>query len=276
MPLLALPSISRDIAVDSYIHYGAEIVQFHTRLLRVSLAAEESHSYWQHYRAEISGDLQEQIAFEERWFGSKSMERTRLLLKEFAQRYNAYPDALAVLHQWQPRDPIARRNLCHWHLQFVDPIYRAFTDTYLVQRRSLAEPTINRDTVGRWVSQQIGKNRWSPATLSRMATGLIAVAAASGLCTTKAGERMLIYPQVSDIALEYWLYFLRHATFSGTLLDNPYLRSVGLTEGFLETRLQRLSSISFRRMGDLIDFGWKYSNLASWAVGRFQDEDKAL
>ncbi len=274
--LLSLQDSLQDIKQS----YGAEVVQFHTRLLRVSLVTEESYSYWQHYRADISSDrlLGEitQTAFEERWFGSKSMARTQLLMKEFAQRYDAYPVAISVLHCWQPRDPVLRRNLCHWHLQLVDPLYRSFTDTYLLQRRMLTEPTIDRDTVGRWASQQKGIDRWAPATLSRMATGLIAAAASAGLCSTKAGKRTLEYPQVSDRALEYWLYFLRHLNFAGTLLDNPYWRSVGLTEGFLETRLQRLPSISFRRMGKLTDFGWKYKNLECWAIGELSSDGDAL
>ena len=271
----------QSIGIDTDLQsYGAEVVQFHTRLLRVSLVTEESYSYWQHYRTDISNNLLlgeiTKRAFEERWFGSRSMARTQLLIKEFAQRYNAYPAAISVLHRWQPRDPVLRRNLCHWHLQLVDPLYRSFTDTYLLHRRTLPEPTIDRDTVARWASQQTGIEGWAPATLSRMATGLIAATASAGLCSTNIGKRTLEYPQVSDRALEYWLYFLRHLNFAGTLLDNPYWRSVGLTESFLETRLQRLPNILFRRMGELSDFGWKYKNLEGWANGELSDDGDAV
>jgi len=263
------------------IDYGAEVVQLHTRLMRVPLAIDESYSYWQYCQPNILkfentknktekiNQLAE-IAFEKRWFGSKSMARTELLLKEFSQRYDAYPVALSVLQQWQPRDLITRRNLCHWHLQLVDPLYRAFTDHYLGQRRTLSadilEAMIDRDIVGRWVSQNMGRDHWSPATIARMATGLIAAAASAGLCSDKMGKRNLLYPQISDCAVEYWLYFLRHLTFDGTLLDNPYWRSVGLTGSLLETRLQRLPNIDFRRMGELTDFGWQCADLKDWAL----------
>lgn len=276
-------SKSNGLSMDLSINYGAEVVQLHTRLMRVPLAIEESYSYWQNCQPDICDRINNktdtktekinqlaEIAFEKRWFGSKSMARTQLLLKEFSQRYEAYPVALTVLQQWQPRDLVTRRNLCHWHLQLVDPLYRAFTDRYLGQRRILTtdimDAMIDRDIVGRWVSQNMGRDHWSPATIARMATGLIAAAASAGLCSDKMGKRHLLYPQVSDRAVEYWLYFLRALTFEGTLLDNPYWRSVGLTESLLEIRLQRLPHIDFRRMGELIDFGWQCADLNDWVL----------
>lgn len=276
-------SKSNGLSMDLSINYGAEVVQLHTRLMRVPLAIEESYSYWQNCQPDICDRINNktdtktekinqlaEIAFEKRWFGSKSMARTQLLLKEFSQRYEAYPVALTVLQQWQPRDLVTRRNLCHWHLQLVDPLYRAFTDHYLGQRRILTaditDAMIDLDIVGRWVSLSMGRDHWSPATIARMATGLIAAAASAGLCSDKMGKRHLLYPQVSDRAVEYWLYFLRALTFEGTLLDNPYWRSVGLTESLLEIRLQRLPHIDFRRMGELIDFGWQCADLNDWVL----------
>ncbi len=99
-----------------------------------------------------------------------------------------------------------------------------------------------------------------------MATGLIASSTAAGLCAENPGIRSLKYPKVTDEALTYWLYFLRHLSFKGSILDNPYLASVGLSEGFLEQRLRRLLGLSFNRMGDLHEFGWYYADLKSWAI----------
>ena len=62
---------------------GVEVCQFHTRILRVSLVVEESRAYWQHLHTEIPKNKRAVVAFEERWFGSKSMERVRSLLTEF-------------------------------------------------------------------------------------------------------------------------------------------------------------------------------------------------
>ena len=61
------------------------------------------------------------------------------------------------------------------------------------------------------------------------------------------------------------LYTLRGIRFEGTLLENPYLASLGLTEMFLEQRLRALPGVTFRRMGDLLDFDWSYPTLAAWA-----------
>ena len=47
---------------------------------------------------------------------------------------------------------------------------------------------------------------------------------------------------------------------------NPYLKSVGLSEGVLEQRLRNLPGLAFNRMGNLQDFNWSYDDLESWAT----------
>lgn len=249
--------------------YGAEVTIAHTRLLRVSLALEESRAYWEHRHLTIPKANLVTLAFEERWFGNKSMERVRRLLSEFDHRYDSYPTALAVLTQWQPADLVTRQNLCHWHLQVVDPTYRQFTSDFLERRRQQPNATVDRDGVMRWVVATIGQN-WAMATAQRMATGLMTAAAAAGLCAGGVGSRTLSYPQISDEALTYWLYFLRYLDFEGTLGSNPYFASVGLSEGFLEQRLRKLSDTSFTRMAELHDFGWAYADLKTWALARLE------
>ena len=245
--------------------YGAEVIHSHTRLLRISLALEESRAYWEHRCLEIPKEQLVTQAFEERWFGNKSMARVQRLISELSHRYDDYPVALAVLTRWRPTNPVTRQNICHWHLQLTDPTYRRFTGEYLEQRRLQKNPTIDRDIVTRWVVSSIGSD-WALATSQRLATGLMTTAASAGLCTSGSGSRTLSYPQVSDEALTYWLYFLRHLTFEGNLLENPYLTSVGLSEGFLEQRLRKLQDISFNRMAELHDFGWIYSDVKTWAL----------
>lgn len=245
--------------------WGKEVSQFHTRILRVSLAVEESRAYWEHLSLDTPKGKRATVAFEERWFGNKSMDRVRRLLSEFSHRYDAYPVALDVLMLWQPSDALTRQNICHWHMQLADPIYRAFTGIFLEQRRFQSNAGIDRDGVSRWVSQQL-KAEWSSATIQRMATGLIASATDAGLCSENTGTRSLKYPKVTDEALAYWLYLLRGLSFEGTILDNPYLASVGLSEGFLEHRLRRLPGLSFSRMNDLHEFNWQYPDMKSWAI----------
>lgn len=254
--------------------HGAEIEQFHSRLLRVSLALEESRAYWERLEvnsseANLSKAKRAEQAFEARWFGSKSLERVQRLLADFGHRYDNYPAALSVLTRWQPSDPTTRQNIGHWHLQLVDPMYRDFSGSFLEQRRlgSAASTTsIDRDIVARWVSQQLS-TEWATTTVLRMATALITCATAAGLCENTPGARVLTYPKVTDAALTYWLYFLKDLRFAGTLLTNPYFASVGLSEGFLELRLRQLSGLKFGRMGELREFDWQYANLERWAEG---------
>jgi hypothetical protein len=77
--------------------------------------------------------------------------------------------------------------------------------------------------------------------------------------------RQLIFPRISDDALAYILHLLRGITFKGSLIRNPYLRSVGLEGSVLESRLAALPSLQYGRSGDVIEFGWRYQNLAAWA-----------
>ena len=62
----------------------------HTRLLRLALGAEESRSYWENGHDTPSTE-RSTLAFEERWFGGKSLDRVRFLLSSFAVRYDATP-----------------------------------------------------------------------------------------------------------------------------------------------------------------------------------------
>jgi hypothetical protein len=243
-----------------------EVIQPHTHLLRLALAVEESRAYWQHSRPNIPESALATFAFEERWFGHRSMERVRLLLNNLALRFDAYPAALDVLRFWQPSDPTTRANLCHWHTQLSDPLYRSFTSQLIPQRYLLPTPSIDRDVVARWLVGQIGTS-WAPATTMRMATSLLTSAAAAGLCSQGVGVRQLKTPKVTDEALVYLLYLLRDVVFEGSLLANPYLASVGLNARFLEQRLSRLSGLTFQRMGDLYEFTWHYLNLKAWAEG---------
>jgi len=242
----------------------AEAHDVHTRLLRVALAPDESRLYWRHVDPRRPVAEQAVRAFEERWFGNKSLARVRVLLAVFTERFGAFPEALAVLRRWQPADPWTRRNLCHWHAQLTDPLYRAYTGDFLPRRWLHPEPSVDRGVTQRWLDEQTG-DKWSPATTVRMANGFLTAAAEAGLCTGDPGRRRLRQPTVTDDALTYLLYLLRQVDFEGSLFDNPYLLSVGLSDLALEKRLRRLSALDFQRMGDLLDFGWRHPDLRSWA-----------
>jgi hypothetical protein len=86
--------------------------------------------------------------------------------------------------------------------------------------------------------------------------------------------RRLVFPRVEDDALTYLLYLLRTTTFAGTLLDNPYLATVGSTPRIAEERLRSLPALRFSQQGDLVDFGWAYDSLTSWAQAELAKDEE--
>lgn len=242
----------------------AEATAVHTRILRLALGIEESRSYWEHVDPRVPAADRALVAFEQRWFGSKSLERVRFLLASFADRYDPFPEALAVLRRWTSMDASARQVICHWHLQLSDPLYRRFTGTFLLERRGLREPSVDRDVVLRWVKTEF-PDRWSEATCVQFASKLLSAASEAGLISPKRDPRALLLPKVPDVALGYFLHVLRGVRFAGTITENPYLASVGLTEGFLDQRLRSLPGITFRRMGQLTELHWDTPSLTAWA-----------
>jgi len=240
-----------------------EATEVHTRLLKCALEVEDSRAFWAHVdRDTIPSGKQ---AFEEYWFGARSLARIEVLLSNMRVRFGAFPAALHVLHTWPHMSPDTRRTICHWHVQLADPLYRRFTGEYLVERRDDSRPPITRDLVVNWVEQQ-GAGRWTMSTRVQFASKLLSTAYSAGLVATTRDPRPLALPRVPDEALEYLMYVLRETDFDGSLLDNPYVRSVGLDGSFLEDRLRGLPGLRFKRQGDLIDFDWRHKDLATWAT----------
>jgi hypothetical protein len=171
--------------------------------------------------------------------------------------------------------PDTRRVICHWHLQLSDSIYRKFTGDYLVTRRMGARIEVTRDLVVGWLGEQ-DVERWTMATRIQCASKLLSAAFSAGLVATNRDPRPVVIPRVPDEALEYLLYLLRGVQFDGTLLQNPYLASVGLDDSSLEERLRALPGLAFRRQGDLVDFGWRAPDLGAWAHARFGEAHEPL
>ncbi|TVQ94625.1 MAG: DUF1819 domain-containing protein [Deltaproteobacteria bacterium] len=239
-----------------------ETTAIHSRLLKCALEIEASRAYWSHTEPGTIASAHE--AFERYWFGSKSLARVQVLLINLRARFDAYPQALAALHHWPDMNPDTRSVICHWHLQLTDPLYRAFTGDLLVERRGSLRPEVTRDVVVGWVSEQ-GPERWTLPTRIQCASKLLSSAYAAGLVGSNRDPRPIALPRVPDDALTYMLYLLREVDYEGELLDNPYLRSVGLDGRVLDDRLRGLSALRFQRQADLVDFGWQYPSFSAWA-----------
>jgi hypothetical protein len=243
----------------------SEETQVHTRLMKCALEIEDSRAFWA--RADMGDSVSPVAAFEGYWFGARSLPRIVVLLTNMRARYMVYPNAMYALHRWPHMTPETRRVLCHWHLQLSDPLYRAFTGTWMVERRESIRPAVTLDVVVAWVGQH-GPGRWTMSTRIQFGSKLLSSAYSAGLVGSNRDPRPLALPRVPDEALEYMLYLLRETEFAGTLLDNPYLRSVGLQGRDLEDRVRMLPGLEFRRQGDLLDIGWRYASLRDWADAR--------
>lgn len=240
-----------------------EETEVHTKIVSFGLGCEEARSYWRRVD-DPRADRTAMNAFRGQWFGQASENRCKRIMRNMRARYDAYPDALRVLSTWEPRDLEIRTVICHWHTQLADPLYRRFTGEYLEERRQTIGPEVDRSQVARWVAEQ-QPGRWKDATHREFASKLLSVAYKSGLVDSTRDPRPLVYPHVPDDALFYILHLLREVDFAGTLLDNPYLGSVGLTERFLEDRVRSLDGVELRRMGDLTEFDSRVDSLSDWA-----------
>lgn len=240
---------------------GAETTRVHTRLVDYALHVEDARAYWE--RMSAGNGVTPRKAFEEFWFGARSLRRTDIILRNMRARFDAFPCSLSVLGQWIGMEPETRRLICHWHLQLSDPLYRVFSGSFLPDRRDQGRVGVTRDLVASWVNEK-GEGRWGAATCLQFASKLLSASLSAGLVAGKRAPRRLVIPRVPDDALEYLLYLLREVRFEGTLLQNPFLRSVGLEGRDLDRRLQSLPNLRFRRQGDLVDFGWKCGDLEEW------------
>ncbi len=233
----------------------SEATVAHTRILQCSLAVPESRAYWAHVTPGVPQAARGIAAFEERWFGAKSLARVRRLLTNLAARFDAFPEALALLRALADLDPASRQAICHWHLMLSDPIYRAFAGRFLVERRRSGLATVDRDAARRFIEEEF-PGRWGPATCRQFAQKLLAAASEAGLASAKVDPRKLLEPRVTDAALRHLLRLLRGVRIDGHLLDNVYLVSVGLTGEVLDRRLRALPGLRVRRSGDVAVLEW--------------------
>jgi len=237
--------------------------RLHTRVLKCTLETANSRIFWA--ESAPQQPIQAEAAFEAGWFGHRSLTRLRELLTNLRARYEAFPSALQVLHSWQGMGGDTQKLICHWHLQLSDRLYRQFTGAFLPDRLLQGQPTISKQQVVTWLGDA-GGGRWSGSTRLVLASKLLTTAHSAGLIQGKRDPRPILFPPVPDEALTYLLHLLREVDFQGTLLANPYLRSVGLEDGLLNDRLKRLPDLSFGRQGELVDMGWKHRDLTDWAA----------
>lgn len=243
----------------------AEATAVHTRILRCMLAVDDCYAYWQHVEESIPVADRARVAFERRWFGTKSEARVRAIMSDMIARFDAYPEALALLQKLGTVPSTLRPFLCHVHTQLADPIYRRFTGELLPARREQGLTTLDRDTVARWVDG-LEAGRWGTSTCIKFASNLIATARGAGLVGGPRLPRKLTLAPVPDVILGYVLYLLRGVRIEGTLIDNPYLASLGVTKASFGSFAARIPGIRFAELGGVMDLAWLEPSLTAWGL----------
>lgn len=243
----------------------AEATTVHTRLLRCMLAVDDAYAYWQHAGPQVPLEDRARIAFERRWFGTKSEARVRTIVAEMIERFDAYPEALALLHRLGTVPAQLRPFICHVHTQLADPIYRRFTGELLPTRRDQGLTTIDRDTVARWVDS-LEPGRWGAGTCIKFASNLLAAALDAGLVAGRRDPRKLAPVSAPELALGYALYLLRGVDIEGSLLDNPYLASLGVTGATFRAFAARIPGIRYAELGGVTDLAWLEPSLTAWGL----------
>jgi len=244
---------------------AAEGTAVHTRILRCMLAVEDSYAYWQHVDRDVPVKERARVAFEQRWFGTKSEARLRTIMTDMVERFDAYPEALTLLQQLRTVPSALRPWICHVHTQLADPIYRRFTGDLLPLRRAHGLATIDRDSVARWIDG-VEPGRWSSTTCIKFASNLLATALDAGLVNGRRDPRKLPALAVPDVVLGYVLYLLRSVHIEGSITDNPYLRSLGVTPGNFASFSPHIPGIQFAELGGVIDLTWTDPDLLQWGV----------
>ncbi|MDX2024316.1 MAG: DUF1819 domain-containing protein [Deltaproteobacteria bacterium] len=241
----------------------AEFTAPHTHILKVMLVVEDSHQYWRNVDLRVPFEQRAAQAFQGRWFGAKSEARVSNLVSVMGNRFDAFPDALALLHSWGTVPAPIRPWICHWHTQLSDVIYRRFTGEFLPDRRDSGIVDVDRDAVARWVDAQF-PGRWTPITCFKFASNMLSAAHEAGLIKNSRDPRQFQRPVVPDLALAYLLYLLRNVRIAGTLFANPYLRSVGLGPEMIEDRLATVPGIAYRSLGGVFELEWQFNGLRDW------------
>jgi len=237
----------------------------HTRILRTTLATDDCYAYWQKVDTRIPPSQRARVAFEERWFGLKSDARVRTLMGDMLERFDAFPEALQLLHELRTLPAALRPWICHVHTALADPIYRQFAGAFLPERRALGYANVDREQVARWVNE-LYPERWAGATASKFGSNLLAAAFEAGLLTERRDPRPLTPVVAPELGIAYTLYLLREVTIEGSLTDNLYLRGMGVTGDSFRFIAGRMPGVRFAELGGVAELTFSEPNLLAWGL----------
>jgi hypothetical protein len=232
------------------------------------LATDDCYAYWRHVDPATPPSGRASEAFAARWFGTKSEARVRTIMTDMLERFDAFPEALALLRSLGSVPARLRPLICHLHTQLADPVYRRFTGELLPARHAAGLRTIDRAAAARWVDE-LEPGRWSANTCLKFGSNLLATAFEAGLVGGRRDPRKIDAPQVPAEIVGYALYLLRGVEVEGTLTANPYLRS--LVGGVpLVTVLAHVPGIRFAAIGDVGDLTFLEPSLQAYGVAHLR------
>jgi hypothetical protein len=240
-----------------------EVTTAHTRILRTTLATDDCYAYWQKVDLGVPASQRSRLAFEERWFGLKSDARVRTLMGDMLERFDAFPEALELLHELRTIPAALRPWICHVHTALTDPIYRQFAGAFLPERRALGYTTVDREQVARWVNE-LYPERWAAVTAVKFGSNLLATAFEAGLLTERRDPRPLVSVAAPELMVAYTLYLLRDVAFEGSLTDNPYLRGMGFGADSFRFIAARMPGVRFAELGGVAELTFTEPNLLAW------------
>lgn len=243
----------------------AEVTTIHTRILRCMLAVDDSATYWRRVDPQVPVGERARVAFEQRWFGAKSEARLRTIMTDLVERFDAFPQAFELLRRLDSVPSGFRPWICHVHTQLADPIYRRFTGEFLPARRDQGYVGVDRATVARWV-EELEPGRWGAASRSKFASNLLATAAEAGLVAGRRDPRKLLVPVVPGVVVGYVLYLLRGVSHEGSLTDNAYLRSLGITPDTFRSHAPRIPDVHYAELGGVGELTFEQANLLSYGL----------
>ena len=171
------------------------------------------------------------IAFQERWFGTKSEARVRTLVTDMAQRFDAYPEARALLQHARTNAVSAPCPSCATCMRSSRTRSTAASPaSFSHRRRDEGRTTVDRAAVARWVESS-HPGRWSSVKCTKFASNLLATALDVGLVSfgrrePRANSRTRAWP-VRDCRRLRALPPAAGSASDGSLTENPYLRSLG-------------------------------------------------
>jgi hypothetical protein len=258
----------RSVRMESSRVLPHEATTVHTRILRCMLAVEDCYAYWKHVDTRVPPAERSKVAFEARWFGTKTEARVKTLVGDMLERFDAFPSALAALHAKGSVPAYLRPFVCHLHAQLADPIYRRFTGDLLPRRRALGHASIDLDLVSAWVEGEEA-GRWAPVTRTKFASNLLATALDVGLVQGRRDPRKVARPHVPPAILGYALHLLREVSFEGSLTDNPYLRSLGVEVDRFATYALEIPGIRFASVGGVAEIAFEEPSLARYVARTF-------